>query len=101
MPIDSPISDIGRSIQHDPSMNWPESVIIEICWRDKDGRTSVLTEIIFADQFFGHGKYGAPMEGAHLIAMIERMRRLGPPKVARGPKPKDLPSQSTTRKPRR
>jgi hypothetical protein len=83
MPIDVPISDTSRAKMHDPSMAWPESVKIQLCWRDKAGRAKVATHIISADQFFGHGSFGAPMEGAHLIQTIERLRRAGPPKNIR------------------
>lgn len=82
-PTDAPISDTSRAIQYDPSMDWPESVKIQLCWRGRDGRAKVATEIISADQFFGRGRYGAPMDGAHLINAIERMRRAGPPKFVR------------------
>jgi hypothetical protein len=37
--------------------------------------------MINADQFFGLGNYGAPIDGAALIGKIENMRREGPPVV--------------------
>lgn len=83
MPIDLPQSDTSRSIQHDPSQDWPTSVKIQVMWRDTNGRPLLRTEVITADAFFGRGKYGAPIEGQALLAMIERMRRQGPPVVVR------------------
>lgn len=81
MPIDAPISDTSRAIQHDPSMDWPETVKIQLCWRDKAGRARIATHIISADAFFGRGAYGAPLDGSALISLIERMRKAGPPKL--------------------
>ena len=79
-----PVSDLARSHQHDASRDWPESVKIQILWRDKLGRPAVRSEVITANQFFGENGYGAPMSGDALIGYIERMRRAGPPKVTRG-----------------
>jgi hypothetical protein len=90
MPISNPVSDLARSVQHEPSYEWPESIKIQIKWRDKYDRPIIRSHEISADEFFGTGNYGAPMNGDQLIAYIERMRRAGPPKVARGtrqPKP--------------
>lgn len=83
MTIDTPISDTSRASHSEPSANWPESVKVQICWRDGNGRPVVRTEVISADQFFGRGAYGAPLEGVHVIQLIERMRREGPPLVKR------------------
>jgi hypothetical protein len=83
MAIDSPISDTSRAIQHERDDSWPESVKIQVCWRDGDNRPAIRTLLISANQFFGRGQYGAPLEGSHLIQAIERMRREGPPKVTR------------------
>lgn len=94
MPIDLPQSDISRSIQHNPEESWPESVQIRVCWNDSLGRPVFRTELISADQFFGRGSHGAPLEGAYLVNLIERMRREGPPKVIRGPKGKEQRNKS-------
>lgn len=81
--IDLPKSDLDRSVQHDQEQAWPEVVKIQLQWKSADGRPLVRSEIISANQFFGHGIYGAPLEGAALIQMIERMRRAGPPVVTK------------------
>jgi hypothetical protein len=84
MAISNPVSDLARSIQHEQSFAWPESVKIQLLWRDKLGRPTIRSEVITSDQFFGHAAYGAPLSGEALIQTIERMRRQGPPKVSRG-----------------
>lgn len=61
----------------------PESVKVQLIWRDAHGKPSVLTEIITADEFFGRGSHGAPMDGTRIISTIDRMRRAGPPKNIR------------------
>jgi hypothetical protein len=83
MPIDSPISDLSRSRQHEADRSWPHEVKLAIHWVDAAGRVSIRSEVISADQFFGAGSYGAPLDGAAIIGMIERLRREGPPKVVR------------------
>lgn len=83
IPITLPKSDLSRSIQHEASQDWPESVKLQLLWRGRDGRPLVRTEVVSADQFFGHGQYGAPMDGNFLVQAIERMRRKGPPTVTR------------------
>lgn len=83
MAISVPISDTSRIAHSEPSSDWPESVKVQVCWRDENNRPVVRTAVISADQFFGRGTYGAPLEGVHVIQMIERMRREGPPIVKR------------------
>jgi hypothetical protein len=83
MPVDAPVSDTSRAKMHDPSMEWPESVAITMTWIKENGRKATRTQIISADQFYGRGSFGAPVEGQALIAAIDRMRRLGPPKPIR------------------
>jgi len=80
MPIDSPVSDLSRAIQHEPDQTWPTSVKVQLHW-DVDGHTRIRTALIDADMFFGLGAYGAPLDGAALIGMIENMRRQGPPEI--------------------
>ena len=77
---DSPISDLSRSIQHEPNTDWPTTVKVQLHW-DVGGHIRIRTIYIEADQFFGHGQYGAPMDGSALIGMIENMRKQGPPAV--------------------
>jgi hypothetical protein len=83
MVIDAPISDTSRAKMLDPEQNWPESIKIQLLWRDQVGRAKVATITIEADAFFGRGHYGAPLSGEALIQQIERLRRAGPPKVIR------------------
>ena len=89
MPIEPPRSDLARSVQHDPTDIWPESVKIQLLWTDSSGRPVVRTQVISADQFFGLKGFGAPLSGDWLISYIERMRKAGPPvKLKREPKQK-------------
>jgi hypothetical protein len=85
MPVDSPVSDLERSLQHEQDRSWPTSVKVQLMWL-VDGRPSIRTLVISADQFFGTGNSGAPLEGMALIGMIENMRRSGPPPVERSPR---------------
>lgn len=78
--IDGPISDLSRAVQHEPDTTWLTSVKLELYWW-VDGKLRVRTMLIEADQFFGRGQYGAPIDGSALIGMIENMRREGPPPI--------------------
>lgn len=78
------VSDTSRGIQHDPDHSYPDNVVVRLTWV-VNGRVMDRTEKIDADRFFGLGNYGAPIEGAALIGIIENMRRAGPP-VKKGTK---------------
>jgi len=77
MAIDNPTSDTSRGIQHEPNMDYPMSVTVQLMWM-VDGNACYHTIDIPSDRFFGYGQYGAPIEGAALIGMIENARRAGP-----------------------
>ena len=79
-----PVSDLARSRQHEQDFTWPESVKLQLKWLDRNGRPIVRTHEISASEFFGHGRFGAPLSGDQIISYIERMRKAGPPKVIRG-----------------
>ena len=83
MPITMPVSDLDRAKRQESDQSWPESVKIQLLWRDSAGRPQIATHVISSDQFFGNGAYGAPLSGEALIQTIERMRRAGPPKIVR------------------
>jgi hypothetical protein len=74
------VSDTSRGIHHEPDHSYPHSVVIRVRWV-VDGHVSERVEQIDADRFFGLGNYGAPIEGAALVSIIENMRRAGPPPV--------------------
>ena len=82
MPIELSPTDTSRAIQHEPDRSWPKTLKVTLIW-EVDGRPVVRSQTISADQFFGRGAYGAPMEGSALVGMIENMRRAGPPPVER------------------
>ena len=78
--MDHPVSDTSRGIHHEPDRTWPAEVKVQLIWLI-DGRPHVRTHMIDGDDFFG--RFSAPMEGAALVAHIERMRREGPPPVVK------------------
>jgi len=82
---DNPVSDTSRAKHHEPNRVYPEIIKIQLHW-NVEGHTRVRTELIDANRFFGLGQYGAPLEGAALISMIENMRREGPPEVPLKPR---------------
>ena len=88
MAIDNPVSDLARSTQHEADHSWPHEVKVSIHWCDPSGKVSIRSESISADRFFGTGGYGAPLQGAELIGIIERMKREGPPVILRKAKAK-------------
>lgn len=73
-------SDTSRGIHHEPDNSYPEQVKIQLMWII-DGHPRVRSVYISADQFYGRGDYGAPIEGAALLQTIEIARRAGPPPV--------------------
>lgn len=77
MAIEQTPSDTARGIQHEPHRAYPNSVTIQLTWM-VDGVARYRTIDISSDRFFGSGQYGAPIEGAALIGMIENARREGP-----------------------
>ncbi len=72
--------DLTRVKSHEPNEEWPTLIEIVCYWGPKEqprkGRRRSLE--IDADQFFGRGRYGAPMSGEQLIGMVERLRKQGP-----------------------
>lgn len=69
-----------RAKQHEPDHSYPQVVQLRCIW-EIDGHIRVRTSTISADQFFGRGQFGAPIEGVAVLTMIEHMRRAGPPPV--------------------
>jgi hypothetical protein len=79
MAIEGPISDLARSVQHEPNRDYPAIVKVSLQWDVGGGHIAISSATITADEFFGLGQSGAPLDGASVIAMIERLRRAGPP----------------------
>ena len=64
-------------VSHDPDETWPTKIVIMAVWGE--GRKAKRRSLeVDADQFFGHGRFGAPMAGQQVIGMIDRLRRMGP-----------------------
>ena len=85
MSIDIPKDDLSRSINIDANTAYPKKVQLRLVW-DLHGREVLKTIEIGADEFFGRGKYGAPIPAEALIQHIERARREGPPAFKRPPR---------------
>lgn len=80
MPITEPSGDLARVKSHDPSQDWPTLVEIVCYWGPKEAprKGRRRSAEVDADQFFGRGRFGAPMSGEQLIGIVERLRRQGP-----------------------
>lgn len=79
--IPIPRGDLDRAPVSEPEQTWP-SLVEVVCYWSKDGsrkgrRRSIEID---ADQFFGRGKFGAPLPGEAVISMVERLRKMGPSK---------------------
>ncbi len=82
MSIDIPKDDLSRSVNIDANTAYPKKVQLRLVW-DLKGREVLKTIEISSDEFFGMGKYGAPIPAEALIQHIERARREGPPTFVR------------------
>lgn len=82
MSIDLPTDDLSRAINNNPNTAYPKKVQLRLVW-DLEGREVLKTIEISTDEFFGMGKYGAPIPAEALIQHIERARREGPPAFVR------------------
>jgi hypothetical protein len=76
MTAELPASDLSRAQSSDPDQAWPALVEIRMTWL-VEGRRVTRTIAIQGNEFFGTGRYGAPMTGDAIIARIERLRRDG------------------------
>ena len=55
--------------------SWPQMIEV-VAYFGKEGRKGKRKSIeITGDQFFGRGRFGAPMSGDQLIRMIDQLRR--------------------------
>ena len=80
IPTPPNLGDLSRATVHEASDDWP-TVIEIVAWWGPGGRKGRRRSIeIPADQFFGRGKYGAPLSGDQLIGMVQNLRRQGPAK---------------------
>ena len=66
--------DLANTITHENQEEWPALIEI-VAYFGKEGRKGKRKSItISADEFYGRTT-GAPLSGAHLINMVERLRR--------------------------
>lgn len=79
-PISS--SDLARTKSIEADESYPTTVTLSLYWPcGPDGQVLMRSIGITADQYFGHGQYGAPIPAEFLVQQIERMRREGPPQI--------------------
>lgn len=70
-----PEGDLARAKNHEPDSTWPTMIEV-VAWFGKGGRKGHRKSVIIpADQFFGHGAYGAPLSGEQLIGMVNQLRK--------------------------
>jgi len=68
--------DLARAVCHEPNDEWPTHLEITAYWSKDGSRKGKRRSIeISADQFFGRGRFGAPMSAEVLFQMIDRLRR--------------------------
>lgn len=65
--------ELTRAVNHEANDDWPTSV--EIVAYFGPNRTKRRSVIISADEFFGRGRFGAPLSGDQLIRIINDLRR--------------------------
>jgi len=66
--------DLANTITHESNEDWPTMIEI-VAYFGKEGRKGKRKSItITADEYYGRTT-GAPLSGAHLISMIDRLRR--------------------------
>lgn len=79
MPRPEPAGDLANTKVHELDQSYPTHIEIVAYWSKDGSRKGRRRSIeIPADQFFGHGAFGAPLSGDALIAMVQRLRMQGP-----------------------
>jgi hypothetical protein len=79
MPRPAPSGDLAKARSIEADEAWPTLIEVVAYWSKSGNRKGRRRSIeIPSDQFFGFGRYGAPLSGEALIAMVERLRKDGP-----------------------
>lgn len=69
--------ELARTVTQEADESWPTMIEV-VAWFGHHGRKGKRRSVeISADRFFGTGRYGAPMSGAELIGVVERLRHQG------------------------
>lgn len=67
--------DLARVVSIESEDEWPTLIEI-VAYFGPEGRKGKSRRIeITADQFFGTGRYGAPLSGDQLVGMIHQLRK--------------------------
>ena len=79
MPRPESSGDLARIKSIEADETWPAMVEI-VCWwgpktAPRKGRRRSVE--IDADQFFGTGRFGAPMSGDQLVGIVNNLRKQG------------------------
>jgi hypothetical protein len=79
MPRPELSGDLARVKSIEADETWPTHIEITAIW-SKDGsrKGRRRSTEIDADQFFGRGRYGAPMSGDQLVGIVNNLRKQGP-----------------------
>lgn len=73
--IHMPDGQLAQCVTHEPEDDFPTMIEV-VAWYGPSGRRGKRRSIMISkDQFFGRGKYGAPISGDQLIGMIHQLRR--------------------------
>jgi hypothetical protein len=98
MTIELPAGDLARVKSIEPDQSWPLLVQIVVAWKQPSGAIVHRTSTILADEYFGRGRFGAPIPAEALAMTVERLRREGPPpepvKKKRAPAARKTPAQA-------
>jgi hypothetical protein len=93
--------DLSRTQSIEPNQDWPTLVQIVVAWQQPDGSIAQRTRTILADEFYGRGRFGAPMPAEALALAVEQMRREGPPpkpgKIKHAPAARKTPAKGKRR----
>lgn len=78
MAIQMPESDLSRAHVKEPERDWPDELRIVAQWTLANGKRKNTQIILSRDEYFGFGRFGAPIGGDQLRQKIEHLRRQRP-----------------------
>jgi hypothetical protein len=79
MPRPELSGDLARVKSIEADETWPTHIEIVAYWsKDGNRKGRRRSTEIDVDQFFGRGRYGAPMSGDQLVGIVNNLRKQGP-----------------------